>query len=203
MCCCSCWFSAPSERSSGWKAGKEARCARGKTSRTGLQIVTHLQELILWAKSFYLLISRKALKFLMVTTVSWLAESFTWLAETFWKNMFDCMYAPITKITYMLSFPAASLEQCLNAIGGAVSQAAVLILPQIKLSSQLSGCASIFSRQDDRRSSPEWTSFLHWTPRGTGALVPAAAPCTHPPPQQAQTNLGKSPILAEILSFIW
>ena len=35
------------------------------------------------------------------------------------------------------------------------------------------------------------------------------APCTHPPPQGVQTNLGKfllvleSPILIEILSFIW
>ena len=48
-----------------------------------------------------------------------------------------------------------------------------------------------------------------WTPRGTGAVVPAAAPCAHPPPQGVQTDLGKSllvletPILVEILSFIW
>ena len=48
-----------------------------------------------------------------------------------------------------------------------------------------------------------------WTPQGTGALVPAAAPCTHLPPQGVQTNLGKSllalesTILVEILSFIW
>ena len=48
-----------------------------------------------------------------------------------------------------------------------------------------------------------------WTPRGTGALVPAAAPCTRLPPQGVQTNLGKSllilesPKLVEVLSFIW
>ena len=32
-----------------------------------------------------------------------------------------------------------------------------------------------------------------WTPRGTGTLVPAVAPCTHQPPRGMQTNLGKSP----------
>ena len=32
-----------------------------------------------------------------------------------------------------------------------------------------------------------------WTPRGTGALVPAVALCTHQPPWALQTNLGKSP----------
>ncbi|CAM9539992.1 unnamed protein product [Rangifer tarandus platyrhynchus] len=29
-----------------------------------------------------------------------------------------------------------------------------------------------------------------WTPRGTRALVPAAAPCARPPPRGVQTNLG-------------
>ena len=48
-----------------------------------------------------------------------------------------------------------------------------------------------------------------WTPPGTGALVPAVARCVHLPPQGVQTNLGKSPlvlkspVLVEILSFIW
>ena len=48
-----------------------------------------------------------------------------------------------------------------------------------------------------------------WTPQGTGDLVPAVAPCAHLPPWGVQTNLGKSllvlksPILFEILSFIW
>ena len=47
------------------------------------------------------------------------------------------------------------------------------------------------------------------TLRGTGDLVPAVAPCAHSPPWWVQTNLGKSllvlksPILVEILSFIW
>ena len=40
-------------------------------------------------------------------------------------------------------------------------------------------------------------------------LVPAVAPCAHPPPLGVQANLGKSllvlqsPMLVEILSFIW
>ena len=49
---------------------------------------------------------------------------------------------------------------------------------------------------------------FHWTPRGTGALVPAAAPCAHLPPGGVQMNLGKSllvlesAVLIEFLSFI-
>ena len=38
----------------------------------------------------------------------------------------------------------AALEQSLGAIWDAASQAAVLILPQIKLNSQLSSCTSFF-----------------------------------------------------------
>ena len=50
---------------------------------------------------------------------------------------------------------------------------------------------------------------FNWTPRGTGALVSAAAPCAHLPPWGGQMNLGKpllvleSPILVETVSFIW
>ena len=54
----------------------------------------------------------------------------------------------------------------------------------------------------------EIPSFV-WTPWRTGTLVPAAAPWAHLPPQGMQMNLGKSllvlesPVLVEILSFIW
>ena len=34
--------------------------------------------------------------------------------------------------------------------------------------------------------------FFDWTPRGTGALVPAVTPCAHSPPWGVQMNLGKS-----------
>ena len=51
-------------------------------------------------------------------------------------------------------------------------------------------------------------SFV-WAPWRTGTSVPAAAPWAHLPPQGMQMNLGKSllvlesPVLVEILSFIW
>ena len=51
------------------------------------------------------------------------------------------MCSHFTSVTYMLSFSPTSLEQFLRAIWGAVSQAAALILPQIKLNSQISRCA--------------------------------------------------------------
>ena len=74
--------------STSWKKfRKESRnellCALGKTGRTGLQIVRYIQKLILWAQFLYLLISREALKSFTVMTFSWLAESFTKLAEIF------------------------------------------------------------------------------------------------------------------------
>ena len=56
--------------------------------------------------------------------------------------------SPFTKTLYIDLSPSASLEQSLRA--GAASQAAVLILPPIKLNSQLSNCASFFSRQQDQ-----------------------------------------------------
>ena len=46
-------------------------------------------------------------------------------------------------LIYWLS-PTAALEQSLRAIWDAASRAAVLILPQIKLNSQLSSCTSFF-----------------------------------------------------------
>ena len=51
---------------------------------------------------------------------------------------------PSPKSRIYWPFPIASLEQFLRAIWGAVSQAVVLILPQIKLNSQLSHYAFAF-----------------------------------------------------------
>ena len=51
-------------------------------------------------------------------------------------------------IIYCLS-PTAALEQSLRAIWDPASQAAVLILPQIELNSQLSSCTSFFSQQGE------------------------------------------------------
>ena len=36
----------------------------------------------------------------------------------------------------------------------------------------------------------------------TGALVPAEASCTHPPPQRVQTNLGESPLALGSLMLV-
>ena len=49
--------------------------------------------------------------------------------------------SPVTK-TLCTDFPPPALEQSLRALWDAASRAAVLILPQIKLNSQLSSCAS-------------------------------------------------------------
>ena len=137
----------------------EALRALGKTGRTGLQIVRYFQEPILWAQFLYLLISRKALKSFMVTDVCscWLAVTCTRLAATFCKKcVLGCMYSPFTKITYILIFLPASLEQFLRAIWDAVSWAAVLILPQIKLNSLLSCCAFFLSRQGEIQLLMRW-----------------------------------------------
>ena len=59
------------------------------------------------------------------------------------------MYSPFTKITYILTFLPPSLEQFLRAFWNAVSWAIVLILPQIKLDSQLSRSAIFFGWQNE------------------------------------------------------
>ena len=79
------------------------------------------------------LVSRKTLKSFSVLTAPCDQQ------KTSAKNyVLDCMYSPFTKITHILTFSPASLEQFLRAISDAVSWAAVLILPQIKLNLHLS-----------------------------------------------------------------
>ena len=51
------------------------------------------------------------------------------------------MYYPFTKITYILTFPPASLEQFCRIIWGPISRAIVLILSSMKLNWKLSLCA--------------------------------------------------------------
>ena len=63
------------------------------------------------------------------------------LAETCWKKyVLECKYSPFTKITYMLTFLPISFEQFRTVSQSylPVSQAAILILPQVKLNLQLS-----------------------------------------------------------------
>ena len=54
------------------------------------------------------------------------------------------MYCPFTKIKHILTFHPTSLERFLRASWGAVSQTAVLTVPQIKLNLQLSRCAFFY-----------------------------------------------------------
>ena len=145
MCCCTCGFSALPERSSGKRA--EMRCsAQWETGKTGLQVVRCFQKLLLWAQFLYLLISREALKSFTVGRTLW-CPSLWWqlflvTSRKFrQKYVLDCMYSLSTKIIYILTFPPWLLEKFLRATWGVVSRAAVFILPQIKLNSQLSHCA--------------------------------------------------------------
>ena len=73
----------PPEKTSGWKAEMRPPV---------LSIDRYFQVTILWGRFLYFLISRKSTKILHGEDCSlWLAESFTILADTFWKNM--CLIA--------------------------------------------------------------------------------------------------------------
>ena len=80
----------------------------------------------------YVLVSRKTLKSFLVLTAP--CDQQKTSAKIY---VLDCMYSPFTKVTHILTFSPASLEQFLRAICDAVSWAAVLILPQMKLDLQL------------------------------------------------------------------
>ena len=60
----------------------------------------------------------------------------------FVKWVLNCIKLPLHQNRMYWPSPTASLEQSLRAIWSAVSRAAVLILPQIKLNPRLSSCAS-------------------------------------------------------------
>ena len=84
---------------------------------------------------------QKTTKILYGDTVPHASEDFTRLLEAFWKKCFMAWISPSPKITYILAFSPASLEQLLRAIRGAGSRAAASILLQIKLNLQLSHSA--------------------------------------------------------------
>jgi len=90
------------------------------------------------------------------------------------------------------------------------SQAALLILPQIKVNSTLSSCVSFLAQSyDDRGSSPEWTSFLLLNATRSQSFGTSSGHLHHPPLLGVQMSSGKSllalksPILVESLSLIW
>ena len=82
-------------------------------------------------------------------------KRFKRLVET-WKNI--CLIVCVPPSRSHIHCPA-SLEQFLTALWGAVFQAAVLILPQIKLNLQSSCCA--FFKSTDEWSISLTYSFLH------------------------------------------
>ena len=84
--------------------------------------------------------------------------------------------------------PTAALEESLRAIWDAASRAAVLILSPVKLNLPLSSCTSfLVNSYCDHEGTQSRLPSFKGTPRGTGALVPAAAPCAHS--WGVQTNL--------------
>ena len=120
-------------------------------------------------------------------------------------------WTPPSPKPYILTSPTAALEQSLRAVWDAASRAAVRILPQIKLTSQLSSCASVFSRQS-------------WWPMKQPRVDFLPATGLHKEPELLYQQrplapirfLGEcrriwvksllvleSPVLFEILSFIW
>ena len=161
MCCYSCWHSTAPEEVHGGEQKWGTLCF-WKTGRTGLQkdiLQSWFYEPNSYISSYLEKHQNPSWWWPFLVT----SRSFTRLVETFWKNMRLIVCSlPFTKITYTMSFPPSSLEQSLRAIWGAVFWAAVLILPQVKLKSQLS-CCTLFLVDScgNLWSNPEWTSFLH------------------------------------------
>ena len=93
---------------------------------------SYFQEMVLWAQSLRI---EKSTKIINADICSSRKQ------QPSAKCVLDCIYSPFTKITHILTFPHTSLEKFLRALWDAVSQVIVHILPQIKLSSQLSCCA--------------------------------------------------------------
>ena len=73
--------------------------------------------------------------------------------------MLDFTELPLHQNLVHWPTPTACLEQSLRAPWGAVSQAVALILPQIKLNSQLSNCASFLVNTLYRRWLINWTTL--------------------------------------------
>ena len=125
---------------------------RGETGRATLQIIRCSQEPILWAQFLYLPISRKTLKSFMVTLLLVTRKDFTRLIETFWKIRAWLHVLPLHQKSHLYWHPTSllhppattSLEQFFRGIWGSVSQAAILILPEIKFNLLLSHCAIFF-----------------------------------------------------------
>ena len=102
--------------------------------------------------------------------------------------------------------PTAILEKSLRAIWDAASRAAVLILSPVKLNLPLSSCTSfLVNSYCHHEGTQSGLPSFNWTPWGTRALVPAAAPCAHS--WGVQTNLECDSCLVKFwfafVLFVW
>ena len=133
-CYCSCWPSTLPEGVSGWRVRHSV--LQGNWWNRSLDIDIFRNCFHDPSPCISSLISRKALNPFMVT---WLLMT---SRKPFVKQVLDCPELPLHQNLIYWPSPTASLEQSLRALWGAVSQAAVLIWPQIKCNSQCSCCAS-------------------------------------------------------------
>lgn len=121
-------------------------CALGKIGRRVTQIVRYFQEKILWAHILQLLTSEKNTKIINGDICS------LWLAASFCQKV--CLIAStLLHSNHMYTdSPATSLAQFLRAPWNPVSRAIFLILPPVKLKSQLSCCAffSVYRTEEKR-----------------------------------------------------
>ena len=113
----------------------EALCAQEEnTGRTGLQIVGHFQEPLLWGSCISLYLEKHK-------NPSWWKLFLLTSRNLMEIYVLDYMYFPLHQNHIYTDLPpSVSLKQSLIAIWSAVSQAAVLILPKIKLNWQLLCC---------------------------------------------------------------
>ena len=105
MCYCSCWFSTPSEEFRGgkqkWGTLYSEKNWQNRFSDSQIFSGAYSMSPILVSPYIY-----KSTKIIHGDVCSsWLVITFMRLAETFCKKcMFEWMYSPFTKITYILTF---------------------------------------------------------------------------------------------------
>ena len=151
MCHCGCWPPTP-PREFRVKSRSETLCAlanwqdRSSDSQefSGADSMSPI---------LVSLTSRKTLESFMVIIVWGDEQKLHETSGKFLQKMCAWLYVfSLHRITYILTIPPASLKQFLRAIWGAVSQAAVLILPPVKLNSQLSSAFFLVDRSDSNET---------------------------------------------------
>ena len=142
-----CWPSITPWKEFGVDSRNETFCAWGKTGRTGLQTGIFRS----WFYEPSSCISPwKGPKILHGGNCSlWLAKLPQTSRNLLEKNVPDCMYSPFTKITYILTLPHCLLGAASQSYLRCCLLGCILILPQIKLNSQLLCCAFFKSTVND------------------------------------------------------